>query len=104
MRVYDGIKHKDKSAETKNQCGTRYTVLVPGKKHPETGIRKIYGRKSVHITNSPPSYFRILLAGGGGQVTVPFDPASAASRQTSHNGLPALAAARVSLPTSPEAR
>ena len=26
-------------------------VLAPSKKYPETGIRKIYGRKSVRITN-----------------------------------------------------
>ena len=28
-------------------------LLVPGKMYPEAGIRKIYGRNSVGITNSP---------------------------------------------------
>ena len=32
---------------------TKWSVPVPGKKYPETGIRKIDGRKSVRITNSP---------------------------------------------------
>ena len=27
-------------------------ILVLGKKYPEAGIRKIYGRKSMHITKS----------------------------------------------------
>lgn len=30
-----------------------FLLVVLGKRYPETGLRKIYGRKSVHITNSP---------------------------------------------------
>lgn len=29
-------------------------ALVPGKKNLETGVRGVYGKKTVHITNSPP--------------------------------------------------
>jgi len=34
----------------------RYYMLVPGKQYPETGIRKIYAKISVRITNSPPGF------------------------------------------------
>ena len=38
-------------------------VLVPGKKYPETGLHKIYGRKSVRITNSPLVFLDISCLG-----------------------------------------
>ena len=44
-------------------CLSFILLFVPGKKYPETGVRKIYSSKSVRIANSPLVFSDTFLPG-----------------------------------------